>query len=193
VLAKAAGWTAAQTDCIRLAAPMHDVGKIGIPDAVLHKPGAPTPEELEVLKSHTLIGARMLAGSNIPLLEMAREIALCHHERWDGQGYLNGLAGQNIPESARIVAIVDAYDALTHDRVYHSAVPDEQALAILQQGAGSQFDPFLLAHFFAHLTEARRIARENPDEQGGENSGPGSVPTWPDLSSAAPATTTPAL
>jgi HD-GYP domain-containing protein (c-di-GMP phosphodiesterase class II)/CHASE1-domain containing sensor protein len=178
VLAKAAGWSAAQTDCIRLAAPMHDVGKISIPDAVLRKPGAPTPDELETLKTHTLIGARMLDGSNVPLLDMAREIALCHHERWDGQGYPHRLAGQLIPESARIVAIVDAYDALTHDRVYHSAISEEEALALLQQGSGMQFDPYLLAHFFAHLTEIRRIARENHDEQDVESSNSSDAPAW---------------
>ena len=99
VLARAAGWSAAEADVIRQAAPMHDVGKIGIPDAVLRKPGKLTPEEFEVMKTHTLIGAEMLADSDVPILQMAREIALSHHERWDGQGYPNGLAGQEIPET----------------------------------------------------------------------------------------------
>jgi response regulator RpfG family c-di-GMP phosphodiesterase len=164
LLAKAVGWSIAQCDCIRQAAPMHDVGKIGIPDAILRKPDKLTPAEFEVMKTHTLIGADMLAGSNVPMLQMAREIALNHHERWDGRGYPHGLAGQDIPESARIVAIVDVYDALTHDRVYRPAMTEEQALTILREGAGSQFDPLLLAHFFLHHSEIRRIAEQCPDE-----------------------------
>jgi hypothetical protein len=134
LLAKAAGWPVAKCDGIRQAAPMHDVGKIGIPDAVLRKPDKLTPDEFEVMKTHTLIGADMLSGSNVPMLQMAREIALDHHERWDGRGYPHGLAGEDVPEGARIVAIVDVYDALTHDRVYRPAMPEEQALSILQQG-----------------------------------------------------------
>ena len=105
-LAKAAGWSVADVDRIRMAAPMHDVGKIGIPDAVLRKPGKLTAEEFEIMKSHTVIGAKMLDGSDEPMLLMAKEIALNHHERWDGKGYPNGLAGDAIPESARILAIV---------------------------------------------------------------------------------------
>ncbi len=141
LLAKAAGWPVAHCDGIRQAAPMHDVGKIGIPDAVLRKPDKLTPDEFEVMKTHTLIGADMLSGSNVPMLQMAREIALDHHERWDGRGYPHGLAGEDIPEGARIVAIVDVYDALTHDRVYRPAMPEEQALSILQEGSGDAVRP----------------------------------------------------
>jgi putative two-component system response regulator len=98
------------------------------------------------------------------MLKMAEEIALDHHERWDGGGYPAGLAGYAIPEAARIVAIVDEYDALTHDRVYRPAMPEERALAIMQQGAGTHFDPLLLAVFFANLSELSLIAQENPDQ-----------------------------
>ncbi len=164
VLAKAMGWSAAEAEVIRLAAPMHDVGKIGIPDAILRKPGKLTPEEFEVMKTHTFIGAQMLADSNVPMLQMAREIALNHHERWDGQGYPNGLSGQEIPESARIVAIVDVYDALTHDRVYRPALSEDEALDIMRQGAGTQFDPLLLTYFFLRLSEIRGIAQRHLDE-----------------------------
>ncbi len=98
------------------------------------------------------------------MLQMARDIAMAHHEHWDGNGYPAGLSGHAIPESARIVAIVDVFDALTHDRVYRPAIPEEEALAIMQKGAGTQFDPLLLAIFFSQLDEISRIAGENQDE-----------------------------
>lgn len=164
VLARAASWYGDDLENIRQAAPLHDIGKIGIPDAILRKPGKLSPEEFEVMKTHTRIGADILAGSNVPMLQMAREIALNHHERWDGKGYPRGLAGKAIPESARIVAIVDVYDALSHDRVYRPAMPEGEVLAIMQQGAGTQFDPLLMTHFFLHLSEIRRIAKEHPDD-----------------------------
>ena len=151
LLAKAAGWSSAEAEQIRLAAPMHDVGKIGIPDAILRKAGKLSADEFEIIKRHTLIGAEMLAGSSVPMLQMAETIALNHHERWDGEGYPAGLVRHAIPESARIVSIVDVYDALTHDRVYRPALPQEEALQIMQQGAGTQFDPLLLAAFFSQL------------------------------------------
>jgi putative two-component system response regulator len=163
-LAQAAGWSAKEAENIRLAAPMHDVGKIGIPDAILRKPGKLTPEEFEIMKTHTIIGSRMLSGSDAPMLKMAAEIALNHHECWDGGGYPTGLARESIPESARILAIVDVYDAMTHDRVYRPAHSEDEVLAIMQQGAGTHFDPLLLTVFFSHLDEIRRISEEHPDE-----------------------------
>jgi CHASE1-domain containing sensor protein len=167
ILARAANWYGDDLETIRQAAPLHDIGKIGIPDVVLRKPGKLTPEEFEVMKTHTRIGADILAGSNVPMLQMAREIALNHHERWDGQGYPRGLAGKAIPESARIVAIVDVYDALSHDRVYRPAMPEAEVLTLIQQGSGTQFDPLLVTHFFLHLSEIRRIAKEHPDDTRG--------------------------
>ncbi len=163
-LAKAAGWSTPEADRIRLAAPMHDVGKIGTPDAVLRKPGKLTPEEFEVMKLHTVIGARILSGSEEPMLRMAKEIALNHHERWDGKGYPYGLAGENIPESARIVAIVNVYDAITHDRVYRPALPDHEVLAIMREGEDTHFDPYLLTLFLSILDEIDRIAYQHQDE-----------------------------
>jgi hypothetical protein len=162
-LARAAGWLGEELEAIRQAAPMHDIGKIGILDAILRKPGKLTPQEFEVMKTHTLIGSEILAGSKVPMLQMAREIALNHHERWDGKGYPRGLAGKDIPESARIVAIVDVYDALTHDRVNRAALPEDETLAIMQQGEGTHFDPVLLAEFFRRLPEMRRLAEQHPD------------------------------
>jgi putative two-component system response regulator len=164
LFAEVLGWPAVEVRNIRMAAPMHDIGKIGIPDAILQKPGRLTDEEFEIMKTHTTLGARMLEGSSSPMLQMAHEIALCHHERWDGSGYPNGLSGLAIPETARIVALADVYDALTHRRVYHAAMPEEKAIEIMEQGCGKHFDPFLFGIFLALLPEIRRIAAENPDE-----------------------------
>ena len=158
LLAKAAGWSSTEAEQIRLAAPMHDVGKIGIPDAILCKAGKLSADEFEIIKRHTLIGAKMLADSGAPMLQMAEAIALNHHERWDGKGYPSRLVRQAIPESARIVSIVDVYDALTHDRVYRPALPQEEALQIMQQGEGTQFDPLLLETFFSQFSEISRVA-----------------------------------
>ncbi len=165
-LARTIGWVGDELEAIRQAAPMHDIGKIGIPDAILRKPGKLTPEEFEVMKTHTVIGAEIFAGSRVPMLQMAREIALNHHERWDGKGYPRGLSGKSIPESARIVAIVDCYDALTHDRVNRPAVTEDAAVATMQKESGKHLDPDLLAEFFRHLPEMRRLAEEHPEENG---------------------------
>ncbi len=165
LFAEVLGWPADQIQNIRLAAPMHDLGKIGIPDAILQKPSALTAEEFAVMKTHTIIGARMLEGSESAILQMAHEIAQPHHERWNGSGYPRGLAGLAIPESARILAIVDVYDALTHRRVYHEALPEDKAIEIMEQDRGKHFDPFLFGVFLSLLPEIRRIARENPDDR----------------------------
>jgi putative two-component system response regulator len=165
LFAEVLGWPADQVQNFRLAAPMHDLGKIGIPDAILRKPGELTAEEFAVMKTHTVIGARMLEGSESAILQAAHEIALAHHEHWDGSGYPRGLAGMEIPESARILAIVDVYDALTHDRVYHEALPEEKVMEIMEEGRGKHFDPFLFGVFLGVLPEIRRIAQQNPDER----------------------------
>jgi putative two-component system response regulator len=166
MLARAAGWSAAEAEIIRMAAPMHDVGKIGIPDAILRKPAKLTPEEFEVMKAHTLIGAKMLEGSKSAILSMAHDIALNHHERWDGTGYPQGLSGPAISEPARIVSIVDVFDALSHDRIYRRALPEGEVLTHLARGAGTQFDPGMVALFSAHYEEVRQLVQANPDELG---------------------------
>ena len=163
-LAQTAGWPTHQVEHMRMAACMHDVGKIGIPDAILLKPGQLTRDEFELMKTHTVIGARMLADAESPMLRIAHDIALNHHERWDGAGYPNGAAGSTIPESARITSIVDVYDALTHDRVYRPAFPEAKALGMMENGRGTQFDPSLLDLFFRMLPQIRQIALLNPDE-----------------------------
>jgi response regulator RpfG family c-di-GMP phosphodiesterase len=156
-LAEALGWDAARTADIRVAAPMHDIGKIGIPDAILLKPGRLTEGEFTVMKQHTVIGAKMLAGSDIPLLVMSREIALGHHERWDGSGYPQGLRGEDIPLTARIVALVDVYDAMLHRRVYKEPIAEAEVIATMSAASGTHFDPALFQVFLRTLPALRRI------------------------------------
>ncbi|MBX3438801.1 MAG: HD domain-containing protein [Planctomycetaceae bacterium] len=163
VLAEAAGWNKADVERIRLAAPMHDVGKIGIPDAILLKPSGLSAEERAVMETHTVIGERLLSGSTSPMLQMAREIALSHHERWDGDGYPMRLFQREIPESARIVAIVDVFDALTHDRVYRVAHTTRAATKSLRAGTGTHFDPDLMDVFLLTLPEIESVLRKHPD------------------------------
>ena len=170
-LALAIGMDQTEADLIRLAAPMHDVGKIGIPDRVLQKPGSLTPEEREIMQTHTTVGADMLAGSESPVLRLACEIALCHHERWDGGGYPSGLKDEEIPLSARIVAVADVYDALTQPRVYRPAMPVHQVLAILLQGRGTHFDPDLIDR----TQEGFSTDRGGPRRQRRQRYGSGSI------------------
>jgi putative two-component system response regulator len=151
------GWDARSVDLIRLAAPMHDVGKIGIADSILLKPGRLTREEFDIIKTHTTIGAKILGGSDVPLLRLAKEIALSHHERWDGSGYPQGLVTDSIPQSARIVSVADVYDALVNDRVYRPAFPEEEALTIMDEQRGRYFDPRVFDSFKDMLPELRRI------------------------------------
>ncbi|HEY2934017.1 MAG TPA: HD domain-containing phosphohydrolase [Acidobacteriota bacterium] len=157
VLAKALGWSGHLIDEIKVAAPMHDIGKIAVPDSILLKPDALSSEEFEILKKHTETGARILGGSDIPLLAMAGEIALCHHERWDGGGYPRGLSGEAIPESARIVAIADVYDALLHKRIYKPAFSEDDALEVMREESGRQFDPLIFDHFLRVVPQFQRI------------------------------------
>ncbi len=165
LLAAAAGWDPERIEQLRLAAPMHDIGKIGVPDAILRKQGELTPEELIIMRAHTILGAKMLAGSESPIFQMAQKISLCHHERWDGNGYPSGLAGEEIPEAARIVAIVDVYDALTHDRVYRKNLQEAQVVNIMHKGRGTHFDRRLLNIFTSLLPEMRAVALAAPDEE----------------------------
>ena len=146
ILARASGLPKAQVELIRLAATLHDVGKIGVPDAILRKSGQLTPEEFDQMKMHTALGARILSGTQIPLLQLAEEIALYHHEHWDGSGYA-GIAGANIPVAARIVAIADAFDALTNEGPHRPAMSVRDALTELGRQSGRQFEPRLVDAF----------------------------------------------
>ena len=154
---QALGWNAGRIADIRVAAPMHDIGKIGIPDAILLKPGKLTADEYRIMQQHTTIGAKMLGGSDIPLLVMSSEIALCHHEKWDGSGYPNGKHGEDIPIAARIVAIVDVYDAMLNRRVYKAPIAESEVLRSMADAAGKHFDPALLDVFTSILPVIREI------------------------------------
>jgi HD-GYP domain-containing protein (c-di-GMP phosphodiesterase class II) len=136
------------------AAALHDVGKIGIPDGILLKPGRLTPEEFERMKAHTTVGAGILAGRNFPLLEMAEEIAISHHERWDGSGYPAGTSGTSIPLVGRIVAVADVFDALTHARPYKEAWGVAEALSEIRRQSSAQFDPEVVDAFLQVLPAA---------------------------------------
>ncbi len=156
-LARAAGWTSSQVAMMELAAPTHDTGKIGIPHGILKAARTLNEEEWAIMKSHSQIGFDILNKSDNPVFKLAAEIARYHHEKWDGSGYPLGLAGEAIPESARIVAIADVFDALTTKRPYKEPWPLADTLKAMQDMAGSHFDPRLLALFMADMPEILRL------------------------------------
>jgi putative two-component system response regulator len=158
ILAEAIDLPCAQTQLVRRAAPLHDVGKIGIPDRLLLKPGKLTPAEFELMQAHTVIGANMLAGSEFALLQVAEEIARSHHERWDGKGYPDALTGAAIPVVGRVAAVADVFDALMHDRPYKRAWAAVDAVKEIQRQAGRQFDADVVAGFERALPEIIAIA-----------------------------------
>jgi putative two-component system response regulator len=157
VLAEALGLSPTECEIVRVAAPLHDVGKIGIPDAILLKRGSLTAPEMEVMKTHTTIGADLLAHSTSAVIEAGSVIAMTHHERWDGRGYPKGLRGEEIPIHGRLVAVADALDALTHVRPYKGAVPFEDAIQRLIGEAESAFDPAVTAALRASAFRVRDI------------------------------------
>ena len=163
LIAKHLNWRQDKIDEMRIAAPMHDIGKIGIPDSILKKPGKLTSEEFEIMKTHPQIGAKILSNSKSGLVQMAREISLHHHEKWDGSGYPNGLSGKKIPQSARIVSIVDVFDALIHKRVYKDQMSVEKAIEIMTEGRGTHFDPGLFDLFIELKNEISDIASNFDD------------------------------
>jgi putative two-component system response regulator len=144
-------------DTIRHAAPMHDVGKLGIPDRILLKPGKLDEEEWAVMRSHTTIGGQILADANSEVIRMGERIALAHHERWDGKGYPNRLAGEDIPLEARICAVVDVFDALTVDRPYRGAIPNDTVVDMMVADAGTHFDPDVLTTFLDARAEIEAV------------------------------------
>ncbi|MCB1767263.1 MAG: two-component system response regulator [Candidatus Competibacteraceae bacterium] len=152
-------------------APLHDIGKVGIPDRILLKPGRFTPEEFEIMKTHAILGRDAIVAAeehlNTPksFLQLAREIAYCHQEKWDGSGYPQGLAGEAIPVSARLMAIADVYDALISRRVYKDGMPYDQAVAIIREGKGQHFDPDMVEAFLEITDEFQAIAEQFADHQ----------------------------
>ena len=140
-LARILGRPADWCELISQAAPMHDIGKIGVPDSILKKPGGLTSTERQIMETHPIIGAQILGNTDVPVLKMAAEIALGHHEHWNGGGYPNKLQGKAIPLSARIVAVIDFIDALLMDRCYRKALSEDETLTMLKTGRGGHFDP----------------------------------------------------
>lgn len=157
LIARALGWDEDRCELLLHASPMHDVGKIGIPDRILLKPGKLEPDEWTMMKSHTTIGAHILDGDSSPLLMLAREIAITHHEKWDGSGYPHGLKGEEIPISGRIVALADVFDALMSERPYKKSWSLETALDYMQNNSGVHFDPTLVKHFVQLLPQVLAI------------------------------------
>ncbi len=156
LLAEKLGLDSRTVENIRLTAPMHDIGKIGIPDAILLKKGKLSNEEFEIIKTHTIIGAKILDGSNSEILQMAQQITISHHEKWNGKGYPYGLAGKKIPLVGRIVALVDVFDALTSERPYKKAYSLKVALDIIWKERGHHFDPRIVDVFFDNLDKFRK-------------------------------------
>jgi putative two-component system response regulator len=165
LLAEATGMNNAKVEAIRMAAPMHDVGKVAVPDSILLKPGKLDPAERELVERHAGIGHEILAGSNSQLLELAAKIAFSHHEKIDGSGYPQGLKSSGIPIEGRIVAVADVYDALVSDRPYRDALPSDKAIEIMLEGRGTHFDPELLDLFLDRLDAVQNLANVIADEQ----------------------------
>ena len=147
MLAERLGLPTELVDLLRHAAPLHDIGKLGVPDTILLKPGRLTAAERALMQLHTTVGARILGSSDFPVLRLGEQIALSHHERWDGAGYPNRLEAEAIPLAGRIVAVADVFDALTHARPYKRAWPFDEGVAEIIRASGSQFDPAVVAAF----------------------------------------------
>ena len=162
LIAEEMGLDAEEVELMRRAAPLHDVGKIGIPDAILMKAGSLAPAEFEVMKSHVEIGTHILGTANFPLLRMACDIAISHHERWDGRGYLSQ-SGEEIPLCGRIVAVADAFDAITHQRPYKEAATPEEGVERVREDAGHHFDPAVVKAFLRVVAAGRLAGVERLD------------------------------
>jgi putative two-component system response regulator len=160
VLARAVDGTETFVENMGYAAPLHDIGKIGVSDVILRKPGPLTLDERAAVNEHVNIGARILDGTTADVMVLAQEIVLHHHERWDGRGYPNGLRETEIPLSGRIVALADAWDAVSTDRVYRRAMSFERACDEIRAGAGSHFDPSLVDAFFDRIEQIRAVLGE---------------------------------
>ncbi len=157
LIAEKLGLPAEEVQNIQYAAPMHDVGKIGIPDSILMKPGKLTDDEFEIIKTHTTMGAKILANSKAEILKIAELIALSHHEKWNGKGYPQGLASDTIPLAARIVGLADVFDALISKRPYKDPFPVEVALDIIKKERGEHFDPAVVDVFLENIDEFVKI------------------------------------
>ena len=160
-LCKGLGLSEKEIEIYRFASPMHDIGKIAVPDAILKKEGKLTPDEFEVMKTHTIIGSRMFDGSKSPILKAASDICLSHHERWDGSGYPYGLKGDKIPLFGRIVSLVDVFDALLSKRCYKEAWSFEDSVKYVKEQSGKHFDPKLVNVFVRSLDKVKKVYQAN--------------------------------
>ncbi len=165
LIARGLGWKDEEVDMILWSSLMHDVGKLGIPDCILQKPGPLTPEERRLMEYHTIIGANILKGSEAAVLKQSRVIALAHHEKYDGTGYPRALKGEEIPIEGRVTILADIFDALSSKRVYKEALEEKEVLKVLQAGRGSFFDPQILDVFLDRLEEVREIKNRYQDQQ----------------------------
>lgn len=163
ILARALGASSEEANILRLASPMHDIGKIGIPDLILNKPGKLTEEEFEVIKTHTEIGYEVLKQSNRRIMKTAATIALQHHERWDGNGYPYGIKGEEIDLFSRITSVCDVYDALSHKRIYKDAWPEEEVHEYFKSMRSQMFDPKVVDKLFEHIDDIIAIKEKYPD------------------------------
>ncbi len=170
LLAKQMGLSEVECDLILMASPMHDIGKLAIPDSVLLKPGKLDGDEWQTMRSHAAMGAEILQGYDTQLLTMAAQIARTHHERWDGYGYPQGLKGEQIPLYTRIVSVCDVFDALTSERPYKPAWSVERALAHMRDNSGKHFDPEVLDSFFAIVDQVLDLRERYPDSLVGMSS-----------------------
>lgn len=161
IIAVASGRSVEEGDLLLQAAPMHDVGKIGIPDRILLKPGKLDKDEWEIMKTHTTIGGKIIGDHSSDLLKLAKQVALTHHEKWDGSGYPNGVAGVHIPLAGRIVALADVFDALTSERPYKKAWSEADAISEINNSSGKHFDPDLVAAFMKGLPEILEVKKKS--------------------------------
>jgi putative two-component system response regulator len=162
-IAQELGLSKQEVEYLKYASPMHDIGKLIIPDAIIKKEGGLTPEEMEVVKKHPVLGADIFKGSRSPLLKIARIISLTHHERYDGTGYPQGLKGKEIPLFGRIVALADVFDALTSKRPYKEAYEFDEAIKIIQESSGKHFDPDVVRVFIARKNKIKQILQATRD------------------------------
>jgi response regulator RpfG family c-di-GMP phosphodiesterase len=166
LIAEGLGWGEEEVNMLLRSSLMHDVGKLGIPDGILQKPGRLTPEERHFMEYHTIIGGNILKGSNAMILRQSRTVALTHHEKFDGTGYPRHLKGEEIPIEGRITILADVFDALSSKRVYKEAMQEKEVLRILHEGRGSHYDPKILDVFLANMDGVRAIQKRYADQEG---------------------------
>ncbi|MBN2712244.1 MAG: HD domain-containing protein, partial [Planctomycetes bacterium] len=164
IIAETMGWSEEEVNLIMLSSPMHDVGKLGIPDSILHKPGRLTDEERNIMMSHPIIGANIMSRADNAVMMQSREVALGHHEKWDGTGYPQKISGKDIPISCRIVGLADVYDALSCRRCYKEPFPHEKTMSIIDEDTGKHFDPEVVEAFKTSIDRIMDVREKFEDK-----------------------------